>query len=107
MGLEQEHEVAVLQTGGNGAPRALVFSGPARALTPAQAKRARFVYNLKLSYARFKESLEAVEHFAVVCELSQERIEAIRRAKDQAMEELSAKFTEKLKAYDLRIGGGF
>lgn len=107
MGPEEEfHDVPVLQVGANGAPRALVFTGLARSLTPAEAKRARFVHNLKQNYQRFKESLGAVEHFAVVCELSQEKIEAIRKAKDQALEELSAKFEEKLKAYDLRIGGG-
>ncbi|MBI4395921.1 MAG: hypothetical protein HY548_02415, partial [Elusimicrobia bacterium] len=68
-------ELSVLQTHNGGAPRAFVFTDPAqRVLTPAEAKRARYVQNLRENYRRFQEALAYVERFAVVCELSQERI---------------------------------
>lgn len=105
--MEEGHEIPVVQMpGGSGAPRALVFTAAAVSLTPAKAKRARYVYNLRQNYDRLKESLQAVEHFAVICELSQERISEIRQAKDNALEELSTRFGEKLKEYDRRIGEG-
>jgi len=46
------------------------------------------------------------EHFAVVCELSQERIQAVLAANDAALVELSLKFEEKLREYDRRIKHG-
>ncbi|MEK7757562.1 MAG: hypothetical protein AAB385_10170, partial [Planctomycetota bacterium] len=104
--MAEGHEIPVLQVSNGGAPRAFVIAGKAAALTPAQAKRARYVHNLKENYGRLKEYLQAVEHFAVVCELSQDRIQAIRTAKDAALDELSLKFEEKLKEYDRRIKHG-
>ena len=104
--MAEAHEIPVLQVGGGGAPRAFVIAGKASPLTPAQAKRARYVSNLKDNYNRLKEYLQAVEHFAVVCELSQERIQDIRKAKDAALAELSLKLDDKLKEYDRRIAGG-
>lgn len=103
--MAEGHEIPVLQVGGGGAPRAFVIAGKAATLTPAQAKRARYVHNLKENYGRLKEYLQAVEHFAVVCELSQEKIQAVRAANEAALTELSLKLEEKLKAYDGRIGG--
>jgi hypothetical protein len=102
-----EQELSVLQTQEPGrAPRALVLSGAGlRPVSLAAAKRLRFIQNLKMNYQRLKEALEFVEHFAVVCELSQARVQAIRQAKDTALEELSIRFDEKLKTYDARIGG--
>lgn len=104
--MAEDHELPVLQVDSGGAPRAFVIAGKAVALTPAQAKRARYVYNLKENYGRLKEYLQAVEHFAVVCELSQDRIQAVRAANDAALEELSLKLEEKLKEYDRRIKHG-
>lgn len=101
--MAEDHEIPVLQVDGGGAPRAFVIVGKAAPLTPAQAKRARYVLNLRQSYDRLKEYLQAVEHFAVVCELSEGRILAIRQAKDAALDELSLKLEEKLKEYDRRI----
>lgn len=99
------HEAAVAHVQAPGrAPRALVFSGkPARPLTPAEAKRARFVKGLKENYARLKEALACFEHFAAVCGLSAERSEVIRKANSDALEELSRTFAEKLAEYDRRI----
>jgi hypothetical protein len=99
------HELPVVQTRGEGAPRAVVFTGSARSLTPAEAKRARFVRSLKDNYARLKEAMAFFEHFAVVCELSQERVAAIRRTNQDALDELSRRFNQKLADYDRRIGG--
>ena len=104
--MSEEHEIPVLQVNGGGAPRAFVMAGKAAPLTPAQAKRARYVHNLKENYNRLKEYLQAAEHFAVVCELSQERIQAVLAANDAALVELSLKFEEKLKEYDRRIKHG-
>ena len=94
MPMAEGHEIPVLQISNGGAPSAFVIAGKAAALTPAQAKRARYVYNLKENYGRLKEYLQAVEHFAVVCELSQERIQAVRVAHDAALVELSLKLEE-------------
>lgn len=102
MSLNEGRELPVVQTPGS--PRAVVIAGPARALTPAEAKRARFVRGLKDNYARLKEALAFFEHFATVCELSLEKIAAIRKANQEALEELERKFERKLSDYDRRIG---
>jgi hypothetical protein len=102
-----EQELAVLHIQKeNHAPRALVFAGPARPISLAAAKRTRFVQNLKHNYQRLKEALDFVEHFAVVCELSEGRLAAIRNAKDEALGELSQKFDQKMSVYDRRIQEG-
>lgn len=103
-----EHELAVLNTQQDGrTPKVTVFAGSGlRPVSLAAAKRLRFIQNLKCNYQRLKEAIDFVEHFATVCELSQARIQAIRTAKEEALAELSAKFDEKLKAYDERITGG-
>ena len=102
MSPNEGHELPVVQTPGS--PRAIVIAGPARPLTPAEAKRARFVRGLKDNYARLKEALAFFEHFAAVCELSEERIEAIRKANREALNELERRFEQKLADYDRRIG---
>lgn len=104
MSPSEGHELPVVQTHGEGAPRALVIAGPARPLTPAEAKRARFVRGLKENYARLKEALAFFEHFAVVCELSADRVAAIRKANQDALAELELRFGQKLADYDRRIG---
>ena len=81
----------------------MVFAESGRPVSLAAAKRARFIQNLKHNYQRLKEALDFVEHFAVVCELSEGRIAAVRKAKDEALAELSETFNEKLKSYDHRI----
>lgn len=87
-------------------PKVSVFTDSANTpLTTAAVKRHRFVQNLKNNHQKFIEALAFVERFAIVCELSAERIAAIRKAKDEAIEELSKRFEEKLKAYDERIKG--
>lgn len=102
-----ECNVPLVQTQRTGqAIRALVFTGTASRLTPAQAKRLRYVQNLQKNHQRLIEALNFVEHFAVICELSDERLQAIRKAKDDALEELTKKFEEKLKVYDERINKG-
>ncbi len=45
------------------------------------------------------------EYFATICELSPDRIAAIRKANEDAVEELSQKFEAKLAGYDSRQGG--
>lgn len=85
-------------------PKVSVFTDSANApLTTAAVKRHRFVQNLKNNHQKLIEALGCVERFAVVCELSEERLVAIRAAKEQAMDELTLRFQEKLKAYDERI----
>jgi hypothetical protein len=102
-----EQELSVLQVQNEGhSPRAMVFAGPARPISLAAAKRTRFVQNLKHNYQRLKEALDFVEHFAVVCELSEGRIAAIRQSKDEALAELSQKFEQKMNCYDHRIQEG-
>lgn len=100
-----DYELPVVQKNlDNKVPTAHVFveSSP-RPLTPVQAKRARFVLNLKNNYQRLKETLAFFEHFARVCELSPHGIEAIKKANEDALQELSQKFEAKIKAYDQRI----
>jgi len=106
--MPEGHENAVLHTNIPGqAPRAFVFVDRApRPLTPAEAKRARFVRNLKGNYGRLKEAMAAFERFALICGLSQDRADAIRKANHDAVEELSRKFAERLAEYDRRIGDG-
>lgn len=85
-------------------PKVSVFTDSAKTpLTPAAVKRHRFIQNIKTNHLRFIESLAFVERFAAICELSDERINAIRKAKDEAIEELTVRFKDKLKAYDDRI----
>ncbi len=85
-------------------PKVSVFTDSANApLTTAAVKRHRFVQNLKNNHQKLIEALTCVERFAVVCELSEERLIAIRKAKDEAMSELEVRFQEKLKTYDGRI----
>ncbi|MCG3204333.1 MAG: hypothetical protein KCHDKBKB_01048 [Elusimicrobia bacterium] len=87
-------------------PRVSVFTDSAHApLTTAAVKRHRFIQNLKTNHQKFIEALAFVERFAVVCELSNERIAAIIKAKDEAIDELAEAYQEKLKAYDERIIG--
>lgn len=86
-------------------PKVSIFTDSANApLTTAAVKRHRFVQNLKNNHQKLIEALTSVERFAVVCELSEERLIAIRKAKDEAMSELEVRFQEKLKSYDERIG---
>lgn len=85
-------------------PKVSVFTDSANApLTTAAVKRHRFIQNLKNNHQKLIEALAFVERFAVVCELSEERLKAIRKAKDEAVEELTRSFQEKLKTYDERI----
>jgi hypothetical protein len=85
-------------------PKVSVFTDSANTpLTTAAVKRHRYVQNLKNNHQKLIEALSFVERFAVVCELSEDRLNAIRFAKDAAIEELTAKFQEKLNAYDARI----
>jgi hypothetical protein len=87
-------------------PKVSVFTDSANApLTTAAVKRHRFVQNLKTNHQKLIEALLSVERFAAVCELSEERIGAIRKAKDDAISELELKLEEKLRVYDLRISG--
>ena len=103
----EERELSVLRVEEEGHhPRALVFAGrAARSTSLAAAKRTRFIQNLKSNYQRLKEALDFVEHFAVVCQLSEARIDGIRKARDQALQELASQFSERLKIYDERIQG--
>ena len=87
-------------------PKVSVFTDSANVpLTTAAIKRHRFVQNLKNNHQKLIEALAFVERFAVVCELSDGRTTAIRKAKDDAIEELTRSFQEKLKAYEERIKG--
>jgi hypothetical protein len=102
-----ECEIPTLQTQHPGnAIRAYAFTDNAPPLTPAQIKRLRYVQNLQKNHQRLIEALGFVERFAAICELSEERIFAIRKSKDDAIAELTMKFEEKLKTYDGRIAGG-
>jgi hypothetical protein len=101
-----EQGIPVVQTKTNGQiPKASVFAGAGkRPLTPAELKRLRFIFNLKQSYRRLKETLSAVEHFAAINGLSAGTVLAVKTAHENALKELSLKFKEKLDAYDSRIG---
>lgn len=84
-------------------PSAFIFvNGQSRVLTPSEAKRARYIQNLQHNHARLKEAMGFFEHFAVICELSTERVNAIRKANEAALQELSRKFDEKLASYESR-----
>ena len=85
-------------------PKVSVFTDSANApLTTAAVKRHRFIQNLKNNHQKLIEALSFVERFSATCELSEERIVAIRNAKDEAIQELTQKFEEKLKAYEARM----
>jgi len=102
--MTKDNENTVLHINQTGhAPRAVVFvdKNP-RPLTPAEAKRARFIKNLKNNYVRLNEALAFFEYFAAICELSLERRESIRKANKDAIEELSRNFEDKLAEYDRR-----
>jgi len=87
-------------------PRALVFTdSAARPMTPAEAKRARFVKSLKSNYAKLNEALAFFDFFATVCELSLESRDGIHKANQNAIAELTAKFEKKLADYDRRGKG--
>ena len=103
---ETENAVLNIQHPGQ-APKAFIFidKNP-RQLTPAEAKRARFVKNLKDNYAKLKEAMAFFEYFAAICELSFEKREAIKKANKEAIEELSRKFEQKLAKYDKRVMEG-
>lgn len=103
--LDVERELAVIEHRvRDHVPKASVFTDSANApLTTASVKRHRFVQNLKNNHLKLIEALAFVERFALVCELSEERIAAIRASKDDAMAELTLRFQEKLDAYDARI----
>jgi hypothetical protein len=106
--MPQDYENSVLQVNQAGAaPRAVVFvDRDQRPLTPAEAKRARFIKNLKNNYARLNEALAFFEYFAAICELSLESRESIRTANQTAIEELSKRLEEKLAEYDKRLKEG-
>ena len=89
------------------APHAVVFvDKEQRSLTPLEAKRARYVKNLKSNYARLNEVLASFEYFASVCELSLKSQESIRKANKEAITELSQKLQAKLAEYDRRLKEG-
>jgi len=106
--MAEERDLPVLHTQTPGhTPAAVVFiDRNKQPLTPAEAKRARFIKNLKNNYARLKEALAFFEYFAAVCELSMERQDSIRKANQAAIEELGRKLEEKLVAYEKRLKGG-
>ncbi|MCX5784586.1 MAG: hypothetical protein NTX59_02760 [Elusimicrobia bacterium] len=105
--MAEDNDNAVLHVNQPGqAPRAIVFLDKTqRPLTPAEAKRARFIKNLKNNYARLNEALAFFEYFAAICELSLERRESIRKANKEAIDELSRNFEDKLAEYDRRRKG--
>ena len=85
-------------------PKVSVFTDSAQpSLSTVAVKRHRYIQNLKNNHQKLIEALAFVERFAVVCELSDERLAAIRNAKDAAVDELAIKYQDKLKAYDVRI----
>jgi hypothetical protein len=102
-----ECDLPTLQTQRRGeAIRAVAFTGKAPPLTAAQVKRLRYLQNLKSNHQRFRDAVNAVEHFAVICELPDCKVEAIRKAKEEAIEVLTKILEEKLKRYDERISAG-
>lgn len=102
---EPGRELPVLQAPTTGAPRAYVFAGTAgqRELTFAEAKKARFIFNLRQNFNRLNEHIGAVEHFAVVCQLSEDTVLAIRSSKDRVIADLEIQLEAKIKEYDARI----
>jgi hypothetical protein len=84
-------------------PKAIVFTNStARLMTPAEAKRARFVKSLKTNYLKLNEALAFFDFFATVCELSLESREGVHKANQKAIAELAAKFEKKLADYNKR-----
>ena len=100
-----ERELAVVQHRiKDHAPKVCVFTNSAQgSLTPAALKRHRFIQNLKNNHQKLIEALGFVERFAVICELSDARVQAIRKAKDDAINELTEKLEQKLKVYEARM----
>ena len=99
-----ERELAVVQHQiKDHVPKATVFTDSAKPSTLASLKRHRFIQNLKNNHTKLIEALNFVERFAAICELSKEKLDAIKHSKDAAIEELITKFEEKIKAYDARI----
>ena len=96
-------EIPVLHTNNGGAPRALVFSGRSVPLTPAQSKRARFVQHLNDNYRKLKESLEFIERFAEINQISPRRVEILKRASAEMLDELTSLYESKIKAYEERM----
>ncbi|MFA6433753.1 MAG: hypothetical protein WCW52_03575 [Elusimicrobiales bacterium] len=102
--MAEERDLTVLHTQPPGhAPRAIVFASDSRPMAPAEAKRARFIKNLKNNYARLNEALAAFEYFAGICELSLDCRESIRKANSAAITELADKLRRKLAEYDKRL----
>ena len=101
--MEQGNELPVLHTNNGGSPRALVFAGRSVPLTPAQAKRARVIQHLNDNYRKLKEALEFIERFAAVNQISQHRIEALKKASAEMMDELTAIYESKIQAYEARM----
>ena len=84
-------------------PKAVVYTDKAtRAMTPAEAKRARFIKSLKNNYARLNEAMAFFDFFASICELSLEAKEDVQKANKAVIDELAAKFQRKLADYDKR-----
>ena len=108
MGVEPEDErpAAVVQVNDGRLPRAKVFVWPNRPRSKAQIKRDRYVLNLRAQHRQFKEALSAVERFFVVCEVPKKYQKPIRKAHEEALEDLSRRFQEKLNEYDRRITKG-
>ena len=102
-GQEDERPLVVVQADDGAHPHAMVFTWPARHRSTARLKRDRYVLNLQRQYAALKESLAAAERFFATCEISAEKVAAIRKAHEAALEELSARFQAKINEYDRRI----
>jgi len=84
-------------------PTALVFTdSTARRMTPAEAKRARFIKGLKNNYSKLNEALAFFEHFAAICELSLECRDDVHKVNQAVIAELTDKFKKKLADYDKR-----
>jgi enoyl-CoA hydratase/carnithine racemase len=101
--MEQGNEIPVLHTNNGGAPRALVFAGRSVPLTPAQAKRARFVQHLNDNYRKLKETLEFIERFAEINQISPNRVENLKKASAEMLDELTSNYEAKIKAYEERM----
>lgn len=101
--MEQGNEIPVLNTNNGGAPRALVFAGRSVPLTPAQAKRARFVQHLNDNYRKLKEALEYIERFAEINQISPLHIQSLKKASAEMLDELTSLYEAKIKAYEERM----